>query len=205
MTALENPNVTSLYARRKDPITGAPGVMHYGVDSTDSKGNRNVRAIWDTIKTEYISGYNGGRGNTAYLYYSNTLRKLDQHLESFSKAVLNRQPLKQGDSVGIYGKTGARTGLHLHEEVQVYNGVRWVPVEPYKYIELKPQLGKQQGNNNLDNASDPGTMPNGLYAFYGVGKDSAGNLNGIIASKGDMARIKALLDELDIAYDLKEI
>lgn len=191
MTALENPRVTSIYGTRTDPMTGRPKTPHYGIDEVDTKGNRNVRAIWDTIKTDFIQGHNGGRGNTAYLYYSNTLRKLDQHLESFSQAVLKRQPLKQGDLVGIYGKTGDSTGLHLHEEVQVLVNGRWTPVEPSKYIEVPNKVGVHPGNNNLDSATP---TPEPQLVTLQIGP----------VSSGDRKRIEQLAAEMGVPMKVVE-
>lgn len=149
MTPVENPKVTSPYGMRTHPITGKQD-SHGGEDMVDAKGNRNLRTIWSTVKTEYIQGYNGGRGYTAYLYYSNTLRVLYQHCASFSAAVLAKKKLVQGDSVGIMGTTGDSTGVHLHIEVQVLVNGKWVHIEPSKYTEVPNKVGTHPGNDNKD-------------------------------------------------------
>lgn len=138
--------VTSPYGYRTHPITGKYQ-HHNGIDSVAE--NRNIRSIWDCVKTEAVPGYNYGRGNLVRLYYSNTLRVIFQHLEKI--LIKTGQTVKQGDVVGVMGTTGDSTGVHLHSEVQVLRGGKWVAVNPSAYINIPNKVGTYMGNDNLDN------------------------------------------------------
>lgn len=152
MTPIANPRVTSPFGPRTSPITGL-AENHKGQDMVDTEGDRKLRAIWDTVKTDYVQGYNSGRGNTAYLYYSDTLRVLYQHMASFASVVRAKKHLKQGDSVGVMGTSGDSTGIHLHIEVQIFADGKWTAVEPSKYTEVPNSKGVHPGNNNLDSTA----------------------------------------------------
>ncbi len=210
MTPVENPRVTSKFGQRKSPISGRTE-QHNGEDMVDAKGNRNLRAIWDTIKTEFIQNHNGGRGYTAYLYYSGALRVLYQHCASFSAAVLAKKPLKQGDSVGMMGTTGDSTGVHLHIEVQVLKNSKWVAVEPSRYTEVPNIVGIHPGNNRLDGAATepqvpaPPTQPEAPASPPEPEKPVLYEYSGIVASPGDAVDIEALLDDKAIPYVKKTV
>lgn len=190
MTPVENPKVTSVYGSRKSPITGK-WETHHGIDMVDTKGNMNLRCIWDTVKTEYkTSFFTGGRGNTAYLYFSNTLRVLYQHCASFSDEILKGKAIPQGGIVGVMGTTGDSTGIHLHAEVQTYNSGRWTAIEPTKYLEIPNTLGIHTGNNNYDT----GKPVVELWEY-----------EGIVASAGDAKAIEGLLNSLSIQFVVKKV
>lgn len=188
MTPFEGKNrVTSLYGWRT--LNGVRQ-WHAGLDVVGDT-NKNVRAVWDTIRTEYVKSYNGGRGYTAYLYYSKTLRVLCQHLASFSAAILAKKAVKQGDVIGVMGNTGDSYGAHLHIEVQVYTGGRWTAVAPMQYVELTNTIGTQQGNNHKDNAaSTGGPQPSSGYVTLCVGP----------MTTGDKDTFKGMADALAIGY-----
>lgn len=213
MTPVENPRVTSPYGPRISPISGRTE-QHNGQDIVDTKGNLNLRVIWDTVKTEYIQGYNGGRGNTAYLYYSDRMRVLYQHCASFSPAVLAQKPLKQGDSVGTMGTTGDSTGTHLHIEVQVLSNGKWVPTQPASYTEVPNSTGVHPGNNHLDNAEAPApapaptpapTVPDQTEAEDAKRITISGPTNIGYISKGDVAAITSLAKKLGLRVTLGKI
>ena len=152
--------------------------FHNGQDSVITGP---ARAIWDCIKVELVSGYNGGRGNTAYLYYSNTLRVLYQHLAKF--LVKSGQKVKQGADVGIMGNTGYSFGAHLHAEVQVLRGGRWTPINPAQYTEVPNVVGSHKGNDNLDRKGEPSTLPDPApiapLSILTIGPASPGDKNTI--------------------------
>lgn len=146
--------VTSPYGYRIHPIT-REYKFHYGIDSVAQ--DRNVRAIWDCVKTETAPGYNYGRGNLVRLYYSATLRVIFQHLASIE--IKAGQVVKQGNVVGVMGNTGDSTGVHLHSEVQVLRGGKWVAVNPAQYINLPNRVGTYSGNDNLDKPEQTAETP----------------------------------------------
>lgn len=189
MTPLKGKNrVTSPFGYRTHPLTGRY-THHNGIDSVAE--DRNVRAIWNCVKTEAVPGYNYGRGNLVRLYYSNTLRVIFQHLASIG--IKTGQAVKQGDVVGVMGTTGDSTGVHLHSEVQVLRGGTWVAINPSQYLNIPNKVGICEGNDNLDKKPlEPGKVV--LYEY-----------SSIVASPGDARDIEALLNEKDISFRKKEL
>lgn len=193
MTPFKGRNrVTSLYGYRT--LNGVKE-FHNGQDIVGDD-DRNVRAIWNCVKTEAVPGYNGGRGNLVRLYYSNTLRVICQHLDSI--AIKTGQVVMQGDKVGVMGNTGYSFGAHLHIEVQVYRGGKWTAINPAQYTEVPNKIGTHPGNNNKDDTSEPGTLPEPapdpkLY-MLSIGP----------ASIGDKNTLEAIAESLSIPCKITE-
>lgn len=181
MTPFKGKNrVTSLYGYRT--LNGVRE-FHYGQDIVGDD-DKNVRAIWDCVKTEAVPGYNGGRGNLVRLYYSSTLRVICQHLDSI--AIKSGQSVKQGDKVGVMGNTGYSFGAHLHIEVQVLKGSTWTAINPAPYTEVPNTAGTHAGNNNLDGVSEPDTStktaPSAPLYTITIGPASVGDKNTLAAT-----------------------
>lgn len=111
--------VASPYGYRTDPITGAAGSWHGGIDLVGF--DRNVRAAaGGTVlrsrivtdpqdRTSEWGNYVSVLGNDGrVVYYC--------HLES--RAVEAGQVVEAGQLLGIEGSTGRSTGIHLHFEVR---------------------------------------------------------------------------------------
>lgn len=176
MTPFKGTNrITSPYGWRT--INGVRE-FHNGEDIVGDQ-SRDVRAIWDCVKTEALPGYNGGRGNLVRLYYSATLRAICQHLDSI--AIKTGQAVKQGDKVGVMGNTGYSFGAHLHIEVQVLRGGKWTPINPAQYTEVPNTVGKHPGNDNKDKKGEPTTLPDpapaGPSYVLTIGPSSVGDKN----------------------------
>lgn len=131
--------VASPFGYRTDPITGAAGSWHGGVDLVGN--DRNVRAVmggWvinsriitdPANKTsewgEYVSIW--GDDNRATYYC---------HLES--RAVQAGKRVEQGDIIGIEGTTGRSTGIHLHFELRDSAGKQ---LDPCAYLGIENRVG----------------------------------------------------------------
>lgn len=107
--------VTSTFGRRKHPITGEIGKMHWGVDFGSHANNNIFAAAAGTVSKAY---YNDGLGNTVAIRHVIKGVVYDTvygHLNSFNVSV--GQTVKSGQVIGIKGTTGSSTGVHLHFEV----------------------------------------------------------------------------------------
>lgn len=101
---------TSDYGYRKDPITGKR-TWHNGTDyATDGKKIPQY-AIENGIITG--CGTDSSKAKYVYVYYPRLARKLlHYHLDSIS--VKNGQNVDENTVLGITGRTGRATGIHLH-------------------------------------------------------------------------------------------
>jgi len=110
---------TSPYGWRTHPIYGDKR-FHYGLDLGTNSRKVNCYAIADGVVTAAKSASDGnGAGNRVYVrikvegheYYI-----MYWHLDSYS--VKAGQTVKKGDKIGVVGKTGTSTGIHLHFGIQ---------------------------------------------------------------------------------------
>lgn len=116
--------VTSAYGYRTDPITGAQGAWHGGLDLV-GEGDKTIRAVVggtviqsrrvldQTNRTSEWGNYvcvNGADGNVYYYC----------HLDS--RSVSAGDIVSAGDEIGVEGSTGRVTGRHCHFEVRDKNG-----------------------------------------------------------------------------------
>lgn len=160
---------TSPYGWRT--LRGVPQ-RHNGQDLVGVTSKKQ-RAIWDCILVELVTGWNGGRGNTAYLYCNRALRALYQHVSQF--LVEQNQKVKQGQYVAVEGNTGDSMGSHLHIEIQQLHGPRWVPVFPTPYTEVPNAAGTYRGNNNKDGTQEQPYKPVGATEVLCLGPMSQGD------------------------------
>lgn len=100
--------LTSLFGKRKDPITGAPS-SHTGIDMAAPKGTTIKAAMsGKVVKAMYSPVY----GNYIIIDHGNGYQTLYGHM---TKYVVSRgQYVEQGQRVGYVGSTGYSTGPHLH-------------------------------------------------------------------------------------------
>lgn len=131
---LKNPKVTSGYGKRTHPITGEKDKMHYGVDLTSS--DKNLYALEDGYAHIVVTGKDKattGYGNYIWVRYPRIDRSL---LYAHCKSIKLKKgdKVKKGDIIGVMGKTGAATGVHLHLGMQPIGKSNWINPQTYDYI-----------------------------------------------------------------------
>ena len=105
--------LTSVYGRRRDPITGKPA-RHWGIDIATAPGSA-VRASADGIVVR--TGRVGGLGKAVYVSHGYGVTTRYGHLSKID--VKPGQRIGRGDVIGRVGNTGKSTGYHLHYEVRI--------------------------------------------------------------------------------------
>ena len=110
---IPNMNQTSGFGYRQNPITGAAGELHTGIDYAmacgtpvhAADGGKVVEAGWQV----------GGGGNRIVVEHSSGLKTTYNHLQSIGVSL--GQKVAKGQAIGQLGTTGNSTGCHLHFEV----------------------------------------------------------------------------------------
>ena len=132
--------VASPFGLRTDPITGAAGCWHGGVDLVSD--DRNVRAVMSGIVLKSRCAQNTGDGDRTYEWGNyvsiggdDGMMCYDCHLDA--RNVEQGQRVTAGQIIGIEGNTGRSTGIHLHFEVRDYVGRQ---VDPCAYIEIPNEV-----------------------------------------------------------------
>lgn len=108
--------------RRRHPILNTIRA-HQGVDYSAPTGT-SVKASGDG-RVSFV-GKKGGYGKVITLEHGGGISTLYAHLSGFARGVRTGQRVKQGQSIGYVGSTGAATGPHLHYEYRV-NGIHRNP------------------------------------------------------------------------------
>jgi len=88
------------------------GKLHKGIDIA-RPSDRTIKAADNG--TVVSAGYDGGYGNKVVINHNNGIKTVYAHLDSISVTV--GQVVSQGQKIGVMGKTGNSTGVHLHFEV----------------------------------------------------------------------------------------
>ena len=148
--------VTSKYGKREYTYRGKRVKdFHNGIDLIG--GNEIVA----TADGEVVSTRNEGKqyGNGCYvrIKHSNGLYTLYYHLKSGSVTVKKGQKVTKGQVIGIIGKTGKATGVHLH--YQIDKGSSASAIDPTEYVlngkeiveeaPIAPEKPKDPVNENL--------------------------------------------------------
>ena len=107
--------VTSNYGTRKHPQTGKIK-MHTGIDLASNK--RMIFAAAEGM-VYHLGLHNNGYGKHIIIDHLNGFKTLYAHLENFM--VRKGQKVLQGELIGIEGKSGSATGVHLHFETIYQN------------------------------------------------------------------------------------
>ena len=115
-------------------LNGQPRAAHLGLDIAAPEGTP-IKAPADGVVT-LVAPSLFFNGNVVILDHGLGVTTLYAHLARFS--VIEGQPVRRGDVIGIVGKTGRVTGPHLHFGLNV----RGVGLDP------APVLGPQPGANN---------------------------------------------------------
>lgn len=158
---------TSPYGWRINPITGKR-VHHngwdFGVPDRNKPYNVPVRSPVSGV-VRATNNYSTTRGLTVSLAVDGaSVLFLFQHLASFN--VKPGQRIKKGDIVGIFGTTGASTGIHLHFEIRnddgsaIGNSVWGNPVD-FK-ISSEGEIVHTIVLSAAHGGTDPGAQANGI-------------------------------------------
>lgn len=107
--------------RRRHPILNTIRA-HQGVDYAASTGTI-IKAAGDG-RASFV-GVRGGYGKVVVLEHGGGISTLYGHMSRFARVRLG-QRVKQGETIGYVGRTGAATGPHLHYEYRV-NGIHKNP------------------------------------------------------------------------------
>lgn len=117
---------SSMYGYRRDPVTGAAGSMHRGIDIVGTKSD-NIFAIQSG--TVVASGFSSDMGNHVDIDHGNGYTSIYMHLKS--RLVTKGTKVEKGQLIGIMGSTGKSTGKHLHLAIKK-NGQYMNPMLIYK-------------------------------------------------------------------------
>lgn len=112
---LASVNVSSPYGLRGNPLTGAAGEMHTGLDLAGACNTPVLAAAAGKVTEAGWSPYGGG--NRIVVDHGNGLKTTYNHLASIG--VSKGQTLGKGSRIAGVGTTGNSTGCHLHFEVMV--------------------------------------------------------------------------------------
>lgn len=93
---------------------GGAGAFHHGVDLYTGSP-RPVLAAGDGVVVS--AGRQNGYGNVVSIRHGAGVETRYAHLSSFASAVRNGARVSAGDVIGMTGKTGNATAIHLHYEV----------------------------------------------------------------------------------------
>lgn len=120
---LDASRITSRFGKRHHPISKRTK-KHQGADYAAGEGTP-VYAVANATVTAAIKDHPSA-GNYLVLEHANGDRSRYMHLHRFADGVRRLSLVKQGQTIGYVGSTGASTGPHLHFEL---HRSRW-PVDP---------------------------------------------------------------------------
>lgn len=120
--------ISSNYGYRVHPIRGEEH-FHTGVDITGTS-SKNIFAIQSgTVTVAATSGWNGGAGKNVKIDHGNGYVSVYMHLAKVG--VKKGDKVEKGQIIGIMGRTGSATGIHLHFGLYK-NGDMMNPLKIYK-------------------------------------------------------------------------
>ena len=120
--------ITSPFGSRVDPVTGAIGAFHEGIDIADDYGSQIVATAAGVVT---FAGYtDGGYGNLVEIDHGNGF--VTRYGHNSAVLVTVGMSVKQGQTIALMGSTGKSTGAHVHYEVRL-NGA---PVDPMIFLPI---------------------------------------------------------------------
>lgn len=120
--------ITSPFGSRVDPVTGAIGAFHEGIDIADDYGSQIVATAGGVVT---IAGYtSGGYGNLVEIDHGNGF--VTRYGHNSAVLVTPGMTVEQGQTIALMGSTGKSTGAHVHYEVRL-NGA---PVDPMVFLPI---------------------------------------------------------------------
>lgn len=99
---------------------------HQGIDYPAPVGTA-IKAAGDG-RIKFV-GANGAYGNTVTIDHDGAISTRYAHMSAFVSGLQTKQRVKQGETIGYVGSSGAATAPHLHYEYRV-NGAHTDPSEP---------------------------------------------------------------------------
>ncbi len=131
-TPINGARLSSSFGRRRHPISGYTR-LHKGTDFAAPTGTPVYAAGHGTV--ERASRY-GGYGNYVRIKHANGYKTAYAHLSRYGRGIKSGRRVRQGDTIGYVGSTGASTGPHLHYEV-------YVKGKPVNAMRLKLPTGRK--------------------------------------------------------------
>jgi murein DD-endopeptidase MepM/ murein hydrolase activator NlpD len=122
--------VTSGYGRRRDPFGGRIA-FHRGIDFAAERGTPIYAPAAGEVRRV---GRLGGYGNVVEIDHGNGVVTLYAHLHAY--LVKKGDRVRPGQRIGLMGRTGRSTGVHLHYEVMVDDR----HVDPARFLEVGRKL-----------------------------------------------------------------
>lgn len=135
-TPINGARLSSSFGRRKHPISGYSR-LHKGTDFAARSGTPVYAA--GNGKIERASRY-GGYGNYVRVKHANGYKTAYAHLSRYGPDIKSGRRVRQGDTIGYVGSTGASTGPHLHYEV-------YIKGKPVNAMRLKLPTGRKLAEN----------------------------------------------------------
>ena len=124
-TPLDGARLTSGFGMRRHPVLGFTR-QHAGVDFAAPTGTPVVAAADGVVSSMRVEG---GYGRIVRLRHAGGMETRYAHLVRFASGLTPGVRVRQGDVIGMVGRSGVATGPHLHYEVRV-KGRR---VDPQRY------------------------------------------------------------------------
>ncbi|MHC5250501.1 lysozyme family protein [Enterococcus sp. LJL90] len=114
---VQNPNVSSGFGPRVNPVTGKQS-NHNGLDFAQPSGDK-IYAVADgeVVIAQFDGPPVTNYGNCVIIKHDDALYTLYAHQSSMAVRVGDK--VKQGQVIGYVGSTGQSTGPHLHFEVRL--------------------------------------------------------------------------------------
>lgn len=117
-TPVNGARLSSGFGMRRHPILGYSR-MHQGIDFAAPSGTPILAAGDGVIE---VAGRNGGYGNYIRIRHNSEHKTAYAHMSRFASGIHAGVRVRQGQTIGYVGSTGASTGPHLHYEVMVNGG-----------------------------------------------------------------------------------
>jgi murein DD-endopeptidase MepM/ murein hydrolase activator NlpD len=137
-TPIDGARLSSGFGMRLHPIAGYSR-MHQGSDFAAPSGTP-IKAAGDGVIES--AGRNGGYGIYIRIRHNSEYKTAYAHMSGIASGIRVGTRVRQGQTIGYVGSTGASTGPHLHYEVLVNNA----QVNP---MSLKLPAGRKLGGGEL--------------------------------------------------------
>jgi hypothetical protein len=156
---LESFPKTSNYGYRTDPITGAQGSFHRGVDYGAPDGAELVAPFDGQVTTGYEAG---GAGNWLWVVNGGDMFKSFHH----SGFAVSGGWVEAGTVIAWIDSTGSSTGSHAHLELWEYGQ----NIDPTGYLDRAPLYGGGHQENEDEMTDEDWNQMRAMLNNFIVGK-----------------------------------